>query len=134
MKKTLKILGASLAVLISLSCSLFAFAADYTITAGTPISVTSKGYEDKTVKFVPEVSGTYKLVADSDGPFSIYTDDYIDSDDNYHIEVVNSYEAGTEYEFDVSLGNIWTKNDKIDMSITLVCTHLNFHSKPHCPA
>ena len=125
MKKTLKILGASLAVLISLSCSLFAFAADYTITAGTPISVTSKGYEDKTVKFVPEVSGTYKLVADSDGPFSIYTDDYIDSDDNYHIEVVNSYEAGTEYEFDVSLGNIWTKNDKIDMSITLVCTHEN---------
>lgn len=120
--KKLKLLGVLFAIFIILSCSLFVFAADYTLTIGTPISVTGKGYDEVYVKFVPEVSGTYKLTADSDSSFSI---DYEESDDNYHFENVNNYEAGTEYEFYVSLDNIWTKYDKIDISIALVCTHEN---------
>ncbi len=122
MKKSMRFIGALLTVLTIVCCSLLAFAADYTLTPGTTISVTGKGYDDVIVKFVPEVSGTYKLTADSDSPFSI---DYEDSDDNYHFENVNNYEAGKEYEFYVSLGNIWTKYDKIDISIALACTHEN---------
>lgn len=120
--KKLKLLGVLFAIFIILSCSLFVFAADYTLTIGTPISVTGKGYDEVYVKFVPEVSGTYKLTADSDSSFSI---DYEESDDNYHFENVNNYEVGTEYEFYVSLDNIWTKYDKIDISIALICTHEN---------
>lgn len=122
MKKTMRFLGVIFAAIVVLCCVQVAFAADYTLTTGTTISVTSKGYEDAIVKFVPEVSGTYKLTADSDSSFSI---DYEESDDNYHFENVNNYEAGTEYEFYVSLDNIWTKYDKIDISIALVCAHEN---------
>ena len=122
MKKSMRFIGALLTVLTIVCCSLLAFAADYTLTPGTTISVTGKGYDEVIVKFVPEVSGAYKLTADSDSPFSI---DYEDSDDNYHFENVDNYEAGEEYEFYVSLDNIWTKYDKIDISIVLVCTHEN---------
>ncbi len=122
MKKTMRFLGIVFALIMVICCVQVAFAADYTLTTGTTISVTGKGYDDAIVKFVPEVSGTYKLTADSDSRFSI---DYEDSDDNYHFENVNNYEAGTEYEFYVSLDNIWTKYDKIDISIALVCTHEN---------
>ena len=122
MKKTMRFLGVIFAAIMVLCCVQVAFAADFTLTPGTTISVTSKGYEEVYVKFVPEVSGTYKLTADSDSRFSI---DYEDSDDNYHFEDVNNYVAGKEYEFYVSLDNIWTKYDKIDISIALVCTHEN---------
>lgn len=122
MKKTMRFLGVIFALIMVLCCVQVAFAADYTLTPGTTISVTGKGYDDAIVKFVPEVSGTYKLTADSDSRFSI---DYEDSDDNYHFEDVNNYEAGKEYEFYVSLDNIWTKYDKIDISIALLCTHEN---------
>ena len=122
MKKTMRFLGIVFALIMVLCCVQVAFAADYTLTPGTTISVTGKGYDDVIVKFVPEVSGTYKLTADSDSRFSI---DYEDSDDNYHFENVNNYEADTEYEFYVSLDNIWTKYDKIDISIALVCAHEN---------
>ena len=122
MKKTMRFLGVVFAAIMVLCCVQVAFAADYTLTPGTTISVTGKGYEEVYVKFVPEVSGTYKLTADSDSSFSI---DYEESDDNYHFENVNNYEAGTEYEFYVSLDNIWTKYDKIDISIALVCAHEN---------
>ena len=122
MKKTMRFLGVVFALIMVLCCVQVALAADYTLTPGTTISVTGKGYDDAIVKFIPEVSGTYKLTADSDSSFSI---DYEESDNNYHFEDVNNYEAGTEYEFYVSLDNIWTKYDKIDISIALVCTHEN---------
>lgn len=130
MKKS-KLLGVLFAVITILFCSLFAFAVDYPITPGVPITAILDYSSD--ISFMPEVTGTYKVTFKGDADFQIYYDEDYDCDENYYFEIVENFEADEYYNFYLSSTLLYGVAEPVNVEVTvtsLLCEHKNTSTTP----